>query len=142
MLRLVVFTLILSTFATYVFADACPSEEARRAELQSDNLRTWHALYKSFESYRECDDGAIAEGYSESVARILVDHWKRLPELADLSFKDPDFGHFVLRHVDATLDIGDLDKIRHKASTQCPVALRKLCGDLRKQANLARKELH
>ena len=56
----------------------CTTAEGRRVMDEADRVRTWNALYKSYRLYRQCDDGAIAEGYSESVARILVDHWKSL----------------------------------------------------------------
>src|SRR5579883_2388072 len=42
------------------------------------------------------DDGAIAEGYRESVARILVDRWKTPQELASLTKNDKPVLSFVL----------------------------------------------
>jgi hypothetical protein len=103
-------------------------------------LRTWEALYKSFRLYGYCDDGAVGEGYSESVARILVDHWNTLPRLASLARENADFRRFVLKHVDATLDMKDVEKIRKRAITQCPEGLHALCNDLTKQAEAALKE--
>ncbi|MGA2391228.1 MAG: hypothetical protein ABSF97_19875 [Candidatus Sulfotelmatobacter sp.] len=103
-------------------------------------LRTWDALYRSYKSYRNCDDGLIGENYSESVARILVDHWNTLSRLAFLARENPEFRRFVLKHVDASLDGDDIKKIRTKATTQCPKGLRVLCDDLRKQADTALKE--
>jgi hypothetical protein len=113
----------------------CSPEEARLAESEADTLRSWDAVYRSYKLYRQCDDGAIGEGYSESVARILVDHWNTLPRLASLTDKDPEFRRFVLDHVDATLDVNDAKKISAKARTQCPTGLRSLCDNLRKQAD-------
>ena len=86
-------------------------------------LPTWDPLYKSFTSYRSCDDGFIGENYSESVARILVDHWNTLPRLASLARENVLFRQFVLQHVDATLDTNDIEKIRTKTKTktQCPL---------------------
>jgi len=46
----------------------------------------------------------------------------------------------VLAHIDATLDANDLKKIRAKANTQCPSALRVVCAELAKQADAALKE--
>jgi len=115
-------------------ANSCPT-------ILKNSPRSWNVLYQSWKSYRACDDGSLAEGYSESVARVLVDHWNTLPELAHLARKDPEFRGFVLKHIDATLDAGDVAKIRKKASAQCPAGLKKLCGDVEKQAKLALKEL-
>jgi hypothetical protein len=132
---LIVFALFLSGLHVGSgHADSCPT-------ILGDPIRTWDALYKSFKSYRQCDDGAIAEGYSESVARILVDRWNTLPQLARLVRKDADFQSFVLKHVDATLDITDVQKIRKKAREECPAGLREICKDLGKQANFALTEL-
>lgn len=118
----------------------CTDSDSKQAETEAETLRTWGSLYKSYSLYRNCDDGAIAEGYSESVARILVDHWNTLLGLADLAKKNKQFFRFVLRHVDATDDDNDLRKIRAKAATQCPRRLGGICHDLKKAADSALKE--
>jgi hypothetical protein len=118
----------------------CSAVEEQRAEMEADALRSWDALYKSYELYGKCDDGAIAEGYSESVARILVDHWNTLPRLANLAAKDARFRRFVLAHVNATLDLNDLKKIRADAKTRCPSQLGAICANLTKEADAALKE--
>jgi hypothetical protein len=112
----------------------CNKVEAQRAEAEAETLRSWDDLYKSYGLYRQCDDGAIGEGYSESVARILVDHWITLPQLARLGSKDTGFRRFVLRHIDETLNLDDVKTIRANAKNQCPSGLRHLCDDLGKQA--------
>jgi hypothetical protein len=118
----------------------CTEVESRRALDQAGVLRSWYALYRSYKSYRQCDDGAIGEGYSESVARILVDHWNTLPQLARLARNDADFRAFVIGHVDATLNMDDVEKIRRNAKAQCPARLRIVCNDLAKQADSALKD--
>jgi hypothetical protein len=40
----------------------------------------------------------------------------------------------VLKHVDETLNKGDVDKIKANAKNRCPGGLQRLCDDLRKQA--------
>lgn len=114
----------------------CGNTDAQRAEAEADTFRSWDALYKSFTSYRQCDDAAIAEGYSESVARILVDHWNTLPRLVQFERKDPAFRHFVLKHIDETLDAQDLKKISANATARCPARLNMLCRALRKKAEI------
>jgi|SRR5579863_10610926 len=115
----------------------CADAEARAALDEAVTLRSWDALYGSYKSHRQCDDGAIAEGYAESLARILVDHWNTLPRLADLAKKDAEFRAFVMEHVDATLDHDDVEKIKNSARTQCPTGLRVICNDLEKRADSA-----
>ena len=131
---LAVLALGLCVYNGFAQQSPCTDSEARRAETEADGLRSWDDLYRAYKLYRECDDAAIAEGYSESVARILVDHWRTLSRLARLASRDADFRHFVIRHVDETLTTEDVKKIRANADKRCPTGLRDLCHDLRKQA--------
>src|SRR5258707_254492 len=119
----------------------CTQTEARRAESESDTLRNWDALHNSYKRYGHCDDGAIAEGYSESVARILVDHWTTLSRLSPLASADPKFLKFVLRHLNTTLNPDDIKKVRANTITHCPSGLHTLCVDQSRQAQSALKEL-
>jgi hypothetical protein len=131
---------LLSTQVGYAQKHHCTDVDGRRALDEAAMLRSWDALYKSFRLYHHCDDGAIGEGYSESVARILVDQWNTLPRFAHLAVKDAEFRDFVMKHVDATLEMSDVNEINKRARTQCPSALHGVCNDLSKQADLALKE--
>jgi hypothetical protein len=115
----------------------CSSLQANRALTQADTLRTWDALYKSYAAYRTCDDGAIAEGYSESVARILVDHWETLPRLIALTKSDPRFRKFVLRHIDASDDVTDLQKIKLNSTKHCAAEFSGTCASIERVAEAA-----
>lgn len=119
---------------------SCTEADAMKAESEADSLRTWDALYRSYRHFSHCDDGAISEGYSESVARILADHWETLPRLAVLSHNNEDFLRFVVGHVDATLNMDDVKKIRSSASRQCPAGQNDLCKRLALAAQTAIKE--
>jgi hypothetical protein len=131
--------ILLLAGSGYAQKHAC-SDGERAALDEAVTLRSWDALYKSYKSYRHCDDGAIGEGYSESVARILVDHWSTLSRLAQLGNKDAEFRAFVVHHVDTTLNMDDVEKIKTRATAQCPNGLRTLCSDLAKHADSALKE--
>jgi hypothetical protein len=102
---------------------------------QADTLRSWDALFNSYKSYSQCDDGAIGEGYSESVARILADHWSTLPRFSELASEKPAFRRFVIKHVDATLNKVDLETIKKNAADHCTPKLRDTCKDLTDQAD-------
>jgi hypothetical protein len=135
-----IITLLLFAQAGYAQKHPGSVGECQAAFDEAGTLRSWGALYKSYKSYRHCDDGAIGEGYSESVARILVDHWSTLSRLAQLGNKDAEFRAFVVHHVDATLNMDDVEKIKRRAKAQCPTGLRTLCSDLAKHADSALKE--
>ena len=72
---------------------------------------------------------------------ILADHWNTLPRLAAITKKDPAFRGFVMRHIDATIDLKDVEKIGEKASRECPTGLRSLCDEILKEADAARTEI-
>jgi hypothetical protein len=108
----------------------CSVEDVEAADAALDSLDSWTKVEQSFRKYGHCDDGSIAEGNSEAVARLLVDHWSTVPLLARLVKGDPKFRRFVLRHIDTTLDTDDLDKISIFAKSRCPRGTESLCSDL------------
>jgi len=126
---------ILAVQVAYAQNRPCADLEVRRSLDEGDRLRTWDALYNSYKTFGRCDDGALGEGYSESVARILADHWNTLPRFVQLAAQNVAFRAFVIRHLDATLNMDDVVKIKHDAQTHCPSGLRKTCNDMVKQAN-------
>jgi len=113
----------------------CTRAEQLQAETEADTLRSWDALYKSYRLYGRCDNAAAAEGYSESMARILVDHWNTLPRLAELIREDKGFGDFV--GLDATMNMKDVDAVKQNAKRHCPAGLAGLCNKLAKDADAA-----
>ena len=131
--------IILLTFSAFHVAlgqpSPCTETQHRQVEIEAVNLRTWDALYSSYRKYKHCGDVEAAEGYSESKARILADHWETLPRLAQLIEKDKSFGKFVA--LDATMNMADVAKIKELATTRCPTGLSKLCAKLNKDAEEA-----
>lgn len=114
----------------------CTPAEQDQVGKEADSLRTWDALYKSYKQFKHCENNAEAEeGYSESIARILADHWETLPRLAQLIRKDSEFGTFV--GLDATMSMDDVAKIQDNALHHCPAGLSGLCTKLRKDADRA-----
>ena len=141
MRRLVaIFVLMFSACIACAQQHPCTTAGAQRAEADTDKLRSWDALYSSYRLYGRCDDGAISEGYSEAVARILVDHWSTLPRLPFLGKRNSRFRRFVIAHVDTTLNIDDIKKIEANAKTRYPSGLRGICTDLTTEADASLKE--
>src|SRR5580698_3776472 len=87
-------------------AKSCSPQQAEAADAMIDQLDDWDKVHTIFVKFKQCDDGSIAEGISESVSRLLVDEWATLPSLAMLGGQDAPFKSFVLRHIDTTLDSG------------------------------------
>ncbi len=116
---------------------ACSDAVHLQAEKESDHIRTWKDLYKYYRTYKRCGfDADAAEGVSESIARLLVDHWDTLVEGAKLAQQERGFREYLLGGVNATVSAKDLELIRTK-SESCPAMAASLCGELRKRASSA-----
>lgn len=118
----------------------CAKTEAIEAENSASRLHNWEDIYKSFKRFRHCDDGAIAEGYSDSIVRMLADRWNELATLKKLTSSDKDFYTFVLRHIDATTDKSQVEKILINCSKHCPESASRLCSAIKVAARKALKE--
>jgi hypothetical protein len=105
----------------------CTENEANLAYQEADTLKNWDAAYASFKRFGHCDDGAIAEGYSDSIVKLMALDWKQLEGLARLAEKDASFKNFVLRHVDETASYDDLITVVSNARTRCPEHLADFC---------------
>ena len=98
-----IFTLVISlVFMLPLSAAAeCTKQEAIAAETTSSTIRSWKELEANFHKYGHCDDGAIAEGYSETVSFLMESKW---PDFLTYKMKKP-FFDFVKKHVDETWEI-------------------------------------
>ena len=109
----------------------CSLSEQRWISNELPNVKSWASLYKSFRQYGpRCDDGFIAEGYTEAVVMLLAKRWSLLHELAAVAKRDPSFGQFVLRHIDASAATDDLFRIKEQAGTQCFLKHKAFCASI------------
>jgi len=106
----------------------------------SYGLKNWTEIYKSFKRFGHCDDGHIAEGYSDSIVRTLASRWNQTRRLNKLASSDSKFHAFVLRHIDATTDDRDLKKVMADAKEHCPSKAETLCREIEKHARDALRE--
>ena len=110
--------------------EACPTELAMKAEGEASTLETWQSVFVSYKKYRQCDDGAIAEGYSSSIATLLADYWEDIGQLTRLSNQNTRFNKFVLRHVDETMSFDQATTIAKNIAQRCPSGATKLCAEI------------
>ena len=116
---------------------SCTTVEAKRALENVDDLKDWDALHRAFIRFGHCDDGAIAEGYSDTVGRLLANDWKHFGDFAELGRSDPKFESFVLGHIDETLPIEMLKTIADNAQKGCPADQKVLCRKVWQSAKSA-----
>ena len=106
----------------------CSREDAMQAEKEASTLKDWDAVYKSFKRYGHCDDASIAEGYSETVGRLLAKDWDRFGRLVQLTRHSKVFERFVIHHLDETVPSEYLRLIVDNAHTRCAPNAQRLCG--------------
>jgi hypothetical protein len=117
------------------YAQECSVADAKAAESATDSLHSWPSIFKAYQSYEKCDDGAIAEGFSEAVVHLLATNWASIHQAQLIFSKDSAFQEFVVRHVDSTADGNELTRIQNLAVHQCPRSAKTLCEQLAKAAS-------
>jgi hypothetical protein len=106
--------------------------------LKKQKLEGWDAFYKSYTEYfkpfPECDDGAYAEVNSVATVYLLAKEWYRLGRFYEIHKTDRGFWIFVLRHIDATVELNDLSMIVENSMKKCPKGRRQFCDAINKNA--------
>jgi len=87
----------------------------------------WAGVYQSFKRYRHCDEGAVAEEYSDAIGHLLAHNWDQVAGLVKLARSDRKFGEFVVRHIDENIGEVDAQLIVTNARRRCPSKAIWLC---------------
>jgi hypothetical protein len=127
-------SLITGARAENQAAPKCTKAAAIEAEQEADSLSDWHHIFRSFRRFSQCDDGAIAEVYSESITKLLSDDWKSLNQLVVLTNQSRSFKRFVLKHIDDTVPSDTLAKIAQNARSECTATGQNLGRSIAKAA--------
>jgi hypothetical protein len=77
--------------ATLSAKTPCTSQEEQTALNAIDHLKSWDDIHLAFKNFGHCDDGAIAEGYSDKVVTLLDRNWRSVTILNRLGRLDPKF---------------------------------------------------
>src|SRR6516162_926836 len=64
--------LIIGSMARVRAAQECTLDQSNQAEQTIGGLSTWDQVFVSFKYYKQCDDGAVAEGYDDKIVSLLV----------------------------------------------------------------------
>ncbi len=122
-------------------AKVCSQADGRSAEDAVDHLNTWSDIHAAFVRYTpQCDDGAVAEGFSDRIVHLLAVNWAALPVLHRLVKNDISFRRFIFRHIDPSTDTDELRAIAKQSTSQCTDSVQKLCAQLNEAALAAIKE--
>jgi len=108
----------------------CSLAEAQAAENATDTLDSWPSIFAAYQRYGHCDDGAIAEGFTDKVVHLLATQWGSLSHAQQFIARDPSFQVFLVRHVNASADTSELDRIVRFTSRNCPASAKFLCKQI------------
>jgi hypothetical protein len=120
----------------------CTKQDEINADNQPLSIRkNWNALYKFYQKFNHCDDGSIAEGFSEAIVTLLKDRWLEFFRMQSTWSRDLAFHTFVIKHVDASTNYDDLKMIASYTQNRCPKNYQKLCLSIDAAAQQAMKDI-
>lgn len=108
----------------------CTAGEAKQARTEAEQLKDWKSIYHSYKQFSQCDNGDIAEEYSDSVTHQLADNWKNLDTLLEITASDKEFEDFVMRHIDETMSEEEASRVINNARQHCPPKAAWLCKSI------------
>jgi hypothetical protein len=126
-----------AALAAFPARAACYPESADAAEKLAVAAQDWGDVHSAFVRFGICDDGSVAKGFSDSIARILAEHWTTVSTLNRLATADPKFKRFVLRHIDTLMTPAQADTITRNTAHHCPPKSRALCAELAERVSKA-----
>lgn len=121
----------------------CSTDMHAKVEGQLVDARAnWRSLLQHHKAFAPCDDGALAEDYSDAVASLLAQSQEQFTALKTLVKEHPDFLKWVLQHVDSSVSSDDLEKvIKNGESCAKTSELATLCSSIKQKAKSALAEL-
>lgn len=127
------------------YADAgivnCTQQEQLRAEDASTTAHDWDALHLAYQQFENCDDGGTAEGFSDTVMKLLADKWETAPRMFELTSHDSGFKRFVLNHINATGNLDVIKRLQENAQSHCIAHRRDMCKLIVSRAKLAVRDM-
>jgi hypothetical protein len=123
--------------------DTCSNDTSMRAD---DSLVSaagaWGSLFKHWKTFSSCDDGGVAEGYSDAVVVLLARKWDQFDVFVSLSERNPAFRKWAIGHIDATTSSDDLKGVlRNTARCTGNVKRQDLCREIARAARDGLKDL-
>jgi hypothetical protein len=102
---------------------------------------SWRSLMNHEKAFASCDDGALAEGYSDAVVGLLANRWGQFDVFVSVSERNSAFRRWAIRHIDATASSDDLMKVvRNAAGCTGSANTRVVCGEVERAARDALKD--
>jgi hypothetical protein len=126
--------MLFASHAQAIAHQGCTAGMYRRAEASlADAAYSWPSLLKHERTFATCDDGALAEGYSDAVVTNFAKRWDQFGLFVTLSTRHPAFRRWSIRHIDASASDEQLKQIMLNAAT-CIGDVKSVCEAIHQAA--------
>src|SRR3954453_12637619 len=113
------YLVVLATLMSFVSVpsnaganNACSTAMYKRADASLVSAAVdWVSLMRHQKTFVSCDDGALAEGYSDAVVTRLAHRWDQFDAFVRLSARNPAFRRWAIQHIDASASTDDLMRV-------------------------------
>ena len=116
----------------------CTKADVANAGKAIERSNNWTQLYKSWQDYRHCDTGAVADDYTDSLMRLMVE-WKGVDVLAAAMQKDPEFNAWVHARLESPAATDDQPTVYSRVKASCPNGMDAFCAELAESVKPAAK---
>jgi hypothetical protein len=107
----------------------CTRADIGNAQRSIDKVVTWAQLRKAYTDFRHCDNGDIADQFTDALLRLVVD-WRGVEEFAAAAQKDPDYMTFLITHLQSPAAKDDRETVYARAKKECPKSLDSFCAQV------------
>ena len=108
--------------------DTCSQKMEKQALISIDKINSWQDMYDFYKNFKVCDDGAIAEGVSDNIIKLLIKQKIQFNKL----FEDRTFQEFVLEHINELMTKKEAQIIKKKIK-QCKKPFNDFCKKVSKK---------
>ena len=112
-------------------------EDVTKSKIYDEKALT--RIFQLNRQFATCDDGSYGEGISDVTVKALAQSYQGVVKLAS---EDKGMLAFILKHIDSTTDLNDLDRVSQNSIHQCPKSRKKICKQIERAAKAASKEAH
>jgi hypothetical protein len=120
---------LVASGAAHAADKACTKADATAAGKAIERVNDWNQLYKSWQDYRHCDTGDVADVYTDTLLRLAVE-WKGVESLAAAMQKDAQYGQWVYARLKSPAAKDDREAVYSRARASCPKGMDSFCAEL------------
>jgi hypothetical protein len=116
----------------------CTKSDAANGERAIERDNNWNQLYRSWQDYHHCDTGAVADAYTDTLMRLMVE-WKNVEALSAAMQKDAQFKEWVHERLKSPAAKDDKPAVYSRVVASCPKGMDTLCAELAESVKPAPK---